>query len=184
MRQALITFVTTVAGVLVALFGYQYYQRWEGQRVVQQTATVVAKVDEQGRQLDQRVAAEQRAIELIRADFVAAAAAKTAVTESYLTMGRMPTSNAEAGLPPADSYRGRSLRSAAVVADGRIRLTYDGESGHDGGVIDLVPELGHTDAMGVQWRCETRDYPQIVRALPSCDYLAPAPVAPATSTGN
>lgn len=177
MRHALITFFATLLGVVVALVAYQQYQRWDGQRETARTATVVAKVDDQGRELDQKVAAEQRAIELIRADFVAAAAAKVAVTESWLTMGRMPANNAEAGLPPAESYRGRSLKSAAVIADGRIRLTYDGESGRDNGVIDLIPELGASDAMGVQWRCETRDYPQIIRALPTCDYLAPAATA-------
>lgn len=179
MRHAAITFVASLLGVLAALVCFTHYQRWEAQREQLQAATVVAQVDEQGRQLDRRVDAEQRAIELIRADFVAAAAAKVAVAESFLTNGRMPASNTEAGLPPATSYRGRSLISAAVVDGGRIQLTFDGESGRDGGVIDLVPDLAHIDAMGVQWRCETTDYPQIARALPSCDYLLPtAAVAP------
>lgn len=172
MRIALISFFASLLGAAIALFGYRELQRWDAQREVQHSATVVSTVDQQGRELDQRVAAEQRAIELIRADVVAASSAKVAVTESYLTLGRMPANNAEAGLPPPASYRGRSLRSLEVIAAGRIRLSFDAQSGREGGVIDLVPDIASIDALGVQWQCETRDYPQIVRALPACDYLA------------
>ena len=174
MKHATITFFATLLGVLVALLAFHFYRSWDEQRVQQNRATVVEQVDQQGRVLDSNVAAEHRAIELIRGDVVAMASARVAVAESFMTTGKMPTSNAEAGLPDAESYRGRSLRSANVLADGRIRLTFDRESGHDGGVIDLVPEVGHLDAMGVQWRCETRDYPQIIRAVPSCDYVPAA----------
>lgn len=174
MRHATITFLASLLGVLVAATAFHFYRKWDDRRTQQNRATVVTQVDQQGRELDSSVAAEQRAIELIRDDVTAMASAKVAVAESFMTMGKMPASNAEAGLPAAASYRGRSLRSAQVVADGAIQLTFDSESGHDGGVIDLIPEVGHMDSMGVQWRCETHDYPQIIRALPSCDYKAVA----------
>ncbi|MEO7916883.1 MAG: pilin [Dokdonella sp.] len=174
MRHATLTFLASLLGALIALFAFHAYQAWDEQRQQPLRATVVATVDEQRRKLDQKVAAEQRSIELLRADIGAMTSAKVAVSESFMTTGRMPASNAEAGLPAVDSYRGRSLRSASVIVDGRIRLTFDGESGHDGGVIDLVPEVGQLDSMGVQWRCETADYPQIVRAVPTCDYVPSA----------
>lgn len=171
MKHATITFFATLLAVLVAILAYHFYRNWDDQRTQQSRATVVAQVDAQGRTLDSTVAAEQRATELIRADVVAMASARVAVAESFMTTGKMPTSNAEAGLPAAESYRGRSLRAAQVIPDGRIRLLFDGESGHEGGIIELVPDVGHLDSMGVQWRCETHDYPQIIRAVPSCDYL-------------
>ena len=171
MKHATITFFATLLGVMVAMLAFHFYRNWDEQRLQQNRATVVAQVDEQGRALDSNVAAEQRSIELIRADVVAMASARVAVAESFMTTGKMPTSNADAGLPAAETFRGRSLRAAQVVNDGHIRLLFDGESGHDGGVIELVPDVGHLDSMGVQWRCETHDYPQIIRAVPSCDYL-------------
>ncbi len=170
MRHATITFFASLLGAAIALLAYHFYRNWDEQRLQQNRATVVAQVDQQGQTLDANVAAEQRAIELIRADLLAMASARVAVSESFMTTGKMPASNAEAGLPAAETYRGRSLRAAQVVPDGRIRLTFDGESGHDGGVIELIPDVGHLDSMGVQWRCETHDYPQITRAVPSCDY--------------
>ena len=173
MRHATITFLASLLGAAIALLAFHFYRNWDEQRQQSSRATVVAQVDQQGRKLDANVAADQRAIELIRGDVIAMASAKVAVAESFMTTGKMPVNNAEAGLPAAETYRGRSLRTAQVVPDGRIRLTFDSESGHDGGVIELVPEIGHLDSMGVQWRCETRDYPQIIRSVPSCDYLPP-----------
>ncbi len=174
MRHAAITFLASLLGAAIALLAFHLYRNWDEQRLQQSRATVVAEVDQQGRELDANIAAEQRSIELIRADVVAMASAKVAVAESFLTIGKMPANNAAAGLPAAETYRGRSLRSAQVVADGRIRLTFDSESGHDGGIIELIPEVGQLDSMGVQWHCETRDYPQIIRAVPSCDYVPAA----------
>lgn len=172
MRHALITFSSCLTAVLVALFAFDAWQRWRGQAEVDRTATVVAEVDARGRLLDQSQLAEQRAIELLRNDLVAIASAKTAVVESWLTHGRMPADNAAAGLRPSDAYRGRTLLSLSIVDGGRIRLRFDAESGVDGGIVELVPELGHVDAMGVQWRCETSDYLQIAQAMPGCDYVA------------
>ena len=174
MKHATITFFAALLGAAVALLAFHFYRVWDDQRLQQHRATVVAEVDQQGRKLDASVAAELRAIELIRGDVVAMASARVAVAESFMTIGKMPANNAEAGLPAAETYRGRSLRAAQVVEDGRIRLTFDGESGHDGGIIELIPDVGHLDSMGVQWRCETRDYPQIIRAVPSCDYVGAA----------
>lgn len=166
-RHGLITFVASLLGVLVALAAYRVYDQWR----VGQAMQVQQQTNEQGQQLDAMVAAEQRAIEAIRADVIAASSAKLAIAESYMSMARMPSSNAEAGLPEPAKYRGRSLRSMTIVDGGHIRLVFDAVSGREGGVIELVPDLGGTEAMGVQWTCTTRDFPNILRALPSCDYI-------------
>ncbi len=167
MRHGLITFIASLLGALVALGAYRIYDQSHARQAIE----AQQQSQQQGAQLDALIAGEQRAIEAIRGDFIAASSAKVAVAESYMAMGRMPSSNAVAGLPEPEKYRGRSLRSMTVVDGGHIRLEFDALSGRDGGVIELVPDLAGTEAMGVQWLCTTRDFPQIFRALPSCDYL-------------
>jgi hypothetical protein len=183
MRNALITFATTIAGVLVALLAWHAWERREADMERAADERVREEAEQRGRSLEERVVAEQRAIEAIRSDVVAIAAAKVAITESYHTMGRMPLDNAAAGLPEPAAYRGRSLRSLSIGSGGRIVLEFDALSGKDGGVIDFVPDLAGIEAMGVQWRCTTRDYAWIARALPSCEYDAPpaASAVPATT---
>ncbi len=102
-------------------------------------------------------------------DLAAAAGMRVAIVEAYQTMGELPADNAAAGLPAPERYRGGSLTSA-TVRNGTIELVFDASSGKDGGRISLVPDLSRVDAMGVQWRCETRDYPDIARTMPSCTY--------------
>ena len=111
---------------------------------------------------------------MLRADFEQAAGGiRTAIAEYYSNTGRLPEDNASCGLPPADAYRGRTLRSATVDRTGSVTFVFDGNSGKDGGRIRLVADISDRDrvqAMGVQWRCETNDYPQIKQALPICEY--------------
>lgn len=173
MRNALITFATTMAGVLVALLAWHAWERRKAEMERAAEERVREEAEQRGRSLEERVVAEQRAIEAIRSDVVAISAAKVAITESYHTMGRMPLDNAAAGLPEPPAYRGRSLRALSIGAGGRIVLEFDALSGKDGGVIAFVPDLAGIEAMGVQWRCITTDYAWIARALPSCEYEAP-----------
>jgi hypothetical protein len=97
---------------------------------------------------------------------------KVAVAEYYMTMGKLPSSNAQAGLPAPTDYRGRTLRSATIGPTGAIVLVFDANSGKDGGRIRLIPDLAHANAMGVQWRCESPDYEYIRRILPTCDFVS------------
>ena len=171
MRHALVTLLASFFGVLVALIAFHIYTKYEADRErAAAEAELQARV-EQGRQLAERTLAEDRAILAIRNDTVASTSARLAVTEFYMNSGRMPASNAEAGLPEPGSYKGQSLRSLEVSEGGELTLTFDAESGVDGGTIEWLPDLTGIESMGVQWRCQTRDFPQIVRALPNCDYL-------------
>jgi len=76
---------------------------------------------------------------------------------------------AEAGLFEPGAYRGKMLQSATVHSDGTIDFVFDARSGREGGVVRLVPDLSHP-AMGVQWDCESADYPSIAQLLPDCRY--------------
>jgi hypothetical protein len=38
-------------------------------------------------------------------------------------------------------------------------------------MVRLVPDSTHADAMGVQWICQTSDYPKISRMLANCTYV-------------
>ena len=107
----------------------------------------------------------------MRQDLMAAAGIKTAVAEFYVSMGKMPKDNAEAGLSAPAEYRGQTLRSATVNPDGSIDFEFDEASGKDGGHVRFVADLAHANAMGVQWHCESADYSDIASAIPNCAYV-------------
>lgn len=177
MRHALITLIASFIGVLAALFAYNSYRdaalaRTKAVEEIEQQARL-----KQGQQLIERTLADERAALAIRNDVVAIAAARTAIAETYMSNGRMPASNAEAGLPAADTYKGQSLVSMKVAADGGIILTFDAASGVEGGVIEWLPDLTGIESMGLQWHCQTHDYPLIARALPNCRYEPTASVS-------
>lgn len=182
-----------VAVVLAACIGLLLYQnavqRREQERVL---AEVRAQGDAARVQLE-RVAKEQEQIRrtlgeaqaalagsadrtsvLMREDLALVAGMRTAIAEAYMSLGRMPANAAEAGLPPAEQYRGKTLKAATLLADGRIELVFDAQSGVDGGRVLLVADTTRANATGIQWRCVTPDYPLIARAAPSCEYAPPA----------
>ena len=177
-----------VAGLLL----YQNAQQRGGQERV--LAEVRAQGDAARAQLE-RVAKEQEQIRrtlgesqntlagsidrtslLIREDLAIVAGMRTAIAEYYASMGRMPASATEAGLFPPEQYRGRTLKTAGLLADGTIELVFDAQSGVDGGRVLFVPDLTQAGATGIRWRCLTPDYALIARAAPTCDY-EPAPAA-------
>lgn len=123
--------------------------------------------------------ANDKASLLIREDMHVFAAMRVAIAEYYASMGKMPATHADVGLPAPEQYRGRSLKSAALSPDGTIELVFDAQSGVDGGRVLFVPDTAHAEAMGIQWNCETPDYPLIKRALPTCDYKPADAAAPA-----
>ena len=174
MRHALITVVASFVGVLAALFAYQSYRDVAEARTRATAETEQQARVKQGRQLIEQTLADERAALAIRNDIVAIAVARAAIAEAYMSTGRMPASNAEAGLPAPETYRGQSLVSMKVAADGSLILTFDAVSGVEGGVIEWLPDLAGIESMGLQWHCQTHDYPLIARALPNCKYVPPS----------
>lgn len=203
MRQALVPLLIIVAFVVAGLAGWQW---WSAR---QQQAALVAEVgrlrDSQRQALDEssRVLAQVRmeqerlgqalsdareslaatgdaASVFMRDDLTVSASLRVAVAEYYAAMGRMPVTHAEAGLPAPDQYRGKSLRSATLQADGSIELVFDAKSGVDGGRVVFLPDTSHAEAMGLQWHCRTSDYPLIGQVVPGCEYV-PAAATPAVA---
>lgn len=77
-----------------------------------------------------------------------AAAAKQAVTETYMSSNTWPNSNATAGLNSVIS--GEYTSSVTVGANGVITITYNANSGVSSGNIQLIP----ADSVGsVEWDC-------------------------------
>ncbi len=171
-RNALIAFAASLSAVVVTLFGWQAWLQHQSrlEREVAESAQRVALT--RGNGLVDQLVAEERAIETVRGDLVAASMARTAVAEVYPASGRMPASNAAAGLPDPVHYRGGSMYSLSVGEGGRIVMSFDATSGKEGGTIELLPDLAGVEAMGVEWHCTTADYAWIGRALPSCEFIA------------
>ncbi len=184
MRHALITFGASLLGVAVALFAWGAWQQREARLEREAVEKLQREAMARGDELAARLAAEERAIAAVRGDIVAASAARVAVAEYYMSNLRMPASNAEAGLPEPAQYRGGSLRSLVIGEGGRIVMSFDATSGKDGGTIELVPDLAGIEAMGMQWRCTTKDYAWIVRALPSCEFIEGQGTTAASVTGS
>ena len=171
MRHALITVVAAFVGVIAALFAfYSYRDAAEARSRAAVDAEQQASV-EQGRQLVVQTIADERAAAAIRNDVAAITSARVVIAEAYMTSGRMPESNAEAGMPEPDTYKGQSLQSMTIGEGGKILLRFDAASGVDGGTIEWLPDPGGMESMGLQWHCQTHDYPMIVRALPSCEFV-------------
>jgi type IV pilus assembly protein PilA len=82
-----------------------------------------------------------------------ASAAKTAVSEFYASNGRLPASNASAGIGTAASISGNSVRSVTVSGSGIISVVYSasGDAKIDASVLALVPDVSTGE--GVKWEC-------------------------------
>lgn len=102
----------------------------------------------------------------------AANAVRTAVAERYMSTGKLPESNREAGVAQAEQFKGRSLQRLDVGRNGSITLTFDEKAGGDGGgVIRLVPEITNTP-QALKWRCVSPSYEDIAIDAPQCEYRA------------
>jgi len=79
-----------------------------------------------------------------------AAAAKTAVSESWATKGTLPNSNASAGIAGATSITGNAVSSVEVGTNGLITITYNTKV-DSGKTLFLSPV---TADGAVQWKCK------------------------------
>jgi hypothetical protein len=182
-RHAIVTMLAAFVGVLLALFVFHQYRKYDAERERAAADTVLQAKVEQGRKLAERTLAQAHEAQVIREALVVASSAKAAVAEYYLTTGEMPGDNAQLGLGAADTWRGTSLRSLQIAEGGRILLAFDETSGVNDGVIELTPDLADNESMGVQWQCATHDFPHIARVWPGsgCAYVARNPGEPAVS---
>ena len=93
-----------------------------------------------------------------------AAAAKTAVTESYIGSGSFPTSNADAGLDTNTNMTSTYVTSVTVGTGGKVTIDLQGFGGDlDGYNLLMVPSAG-TSGSQVTWLCgisNTAGYPYV-----------------------
>jgi len=84
-----------------------------------------------------------------------AAAAKTAVGETYQTLGYMPSvANASYGLPAATSISGQYVTSITVApTTGIITILYNGTALPQLGGLDTLKLTPITEAGGIAWAC-------------------------------
>jgi type IV pilus assembly protein PilA len=84
-----------------------------------------------------------------------AGAAKTQVSERYMTDGEMPTGNTSAGMPTATDISGNNVTSVTVLNSdpGTIEILYSDGSASDlnDATLHLVP---NTAGGSVSWTCE------------------------------
>lgn len=180
--RALIAILAAVLVAAVAFAGWQLFASNREQEKLSGQVAVLKQEQERMRKTlsesqDSFAGANDKASLLMREDLQAASAMRSAVAEYYMSMVKMPATQAEAGLPAPESYRGKTLRSATVLPDGSIDLVFDAASGVDGGRVRFVADTSHVEAMGIQWHCVTSDYPLIKRVTPACEYEAPVSVA-------
>lgn len=85
-----------------------------------------------------------------------ASAAKTGVTESYMSNGAMPSDNTTAGLSAPATINGNNVQSVTVGASpvaGTITILYsDGSAPLQDATLDLVPSTGGGGS--VSWNCQ------------------------------
>lgn len=189
MRNAGLILASALLAAVLTLAAYQFLVGGrESDRLHGEIAALTHEQQQMRKMLDEShevlAAANDQTALLLREGLQAAAAIRIAIVEYYQTNGKMPARQSDAGLPAPDRYRGKTLKSAIVLPDGSIELVFDAASGMDGGIIRLVADTSHADAMGIQWRCETSDYPQIKRVSAACEYkprTGAASIAPAHS---
>lgn len=120
---------------------------------------------------DAKNPAIKNSIEAIRNDYPVVQAAKMNIAEQYAYEGVFPKSNTEAHLPSPEKFRGMTLLSLKISEGGRINLEFDALSGHDGGLIQIIPDSSLIESIGLQWRCMTSDYPDIDKIIKDCKYI-------------
>jgi Pilin (bacterial filament) len=137
----------------------------------QQTTALNAAVDASKQYQQQQTTLSNRARPLSEA-FMAAQQVRLATAEFFLSEGKWPTFNKEAGLPAADSFQTETIRSVALepAAKGaRIRVKFKNESGIEQQLLMLA---NSSSAGQVSWSCISPDVKDVQEVLPNCRYQA------------
>ncbi len=82
-----------------------------------------------------------------------ASAAKTAVSEFYATQGRLPGTNASAGVAAAVSITGNAVQSVTVGASGVITILYGPNPAQINGQNLVLSPFVPANGGAIQWTC-------------------------------
>lgn len=120
-----------------------------------------------------------------------AAAAKTAVAESFQATGALPTDNSKAGLASATEITSKYVKSV-TVADGVIEvvITGTGDANLDEGVVTFTPTNGAGTSVATDsysgplgWSCWVGDTAKMGKYFPATCRSSTA-IAAAATTGT
>jgi len=103
----------------------------------------------------------------LAADAIARASLfKTALSEYFMSMGKWPESQSEAGLAAPESYAGGAVASISVVPQGMVVIRLNNQI-ENGAKILLVPEA-NAQSYAINWHCRTEGSEKARRLLPDC----------------
>lgn len=154
MQKWIVNFATVVLAVLAALL---VFQRLQTPPKADVTASSILTAPQQ----------------VVHDDATRAmSAVSTAIHEYYSNTANWPASNALAGLPPPEAFRGKSL-ARLDVSGSTLTLTFDAKSGVDGGRIIYTGQATPQLVMGIEWKCVSPSFPDIATTIPDCTYARP-----------
>ena len=136
-------FVMTVIAVAVTLAAYEWYKRIEVKKHI--------------------------AAAYISEGLTLASGVKNHVAGYYQDKGKLPSSNADVGLPPAGQFVGASVAGLEITERGVITIRYNDKSGVKEGILKLIPDVSKPH-MGISWLCTTPSFKGIETWAPQCKF--------------
>ncbi len=113
---------------------------------------------------------EKSEAQALEQDLAVMSPLKVGVVEYFMSQDRWPSSNADIGVAAPEQYHGDRLRSARVLPEGVIELSFVRGDGQTPGIVRLVADAQNSASLGIRWRCESPDFPDIVSVMPACKY--------------
>ncbi len=92
------------------------------------------------------------------------------ISDHYVRLGIMPHDNADAGLPPAQSIFGASVKRVAINRGGVLLVDFEKEIGKQ--TLTFSPSINSSSGL-LNWRCtsDSIDHKVLKKLKPSCTYL-------------
>ena len=190
MKQFAAIAFAAFAGVLAALLVYYLVVTKPGiENEFSRVDKARAAAQEVGRELEKAAdasvahvregfesqAREERHRALAATAFAAGQSAKVAITESYMTMGRLPASPEEIGWGAPADYASGGARGVAIEPDGVVRIDLV-DALAPGASIRLIPTVSSNTGI-LKWLCEVEGYPALLRLAPDCKPSSGDPAA-------
>lgn len=94
---------------------------------------------------------------------------KNQIFQYYRETGRLPTSNAEVGLPLPELFASGTIARIAIGAGGVIAIHFRGMSGQSDDQIRLAPDVTQPGSE-IVWRCTTSSFKNITAWAPQCRF--------------
>jgi len=185
MKQFGIVFAAVFMATVLALLGYDEWivkprEKAQVEAVQLDLGDAETKAKNIAKNLDTAVAqsvenagntmnmqADEMRQRALAADAIARASLfKTALSEYFMSMGKWPESQSEAGLAAPESYAGGAVASISVVPQGMVVIRLNNQI-ENGAKILLVPEA-NAQSYAINWHCRTEGSEKARRLLPDC----------------